>query len=116
MIPVRRPNDLWGRLAERATSAVTTKAWYSMRSIAGRVTQTCIAGVLAAVVACVGPARATTFPDTVTPNPSGDCSNSTGNWTASGGDYYAQQPNNNPLANTFLRSTSRTAASSSPPR
>lgn len=41
------------------------------------------------------------FTDSFSP-PSSQWSNSTGNWTASGGDYYAQQPNNNPPALTFL--------------
>ncbi len=41
------------------------------------------------------------FSDDFSP-PSAAWSNSTGNWTASGGKYYAQQPNNNPEAISFL--------------
>lgn len=46
-------------------------------------------------------AGAFTFTDNFNP-PSSDWSNTTGNWTATAGDYYAQQPNNNPEALTFL--------------
>ena len=48
-----------------------------------------------------GPAAAFTFTDNFNP-PSSLWSNSSGNWTASGGDYYAQQPNNNPEALSYL--------------
>jgi hypothetical protein len=48
-----------------------------------------------------GPAAAFTFTDNFSP-PSPLWSNSSGNWTASSGDYYAQQPNNNPEAWSYL--------------
>lgn len=41
------------------------------------------------------------FSDDFSP-PSALWNNASGNWTASGGDYYAQQPNNNPFAVTWL--------------
>jgi hypothetical protein len=41
------------------------------------------------------------FSDNFSP-PSPLWSNSTGNWTGSGGQYYAQSPNNNPLAISLL--------------
>ena len=47
------------------------------------------------------PAMAFKFSDNFNP-PSPAWSNASGNWTASGGDYYAQQPNNNPEALSYL--------------
>jgi hypothetical protein len=46
-------------------------------------------------------AETVSFADNFSP-PSSLWSNSTGNWTATGGDYYAQVPNNNPYAETTL--------------
>jgi hypothetical protein len=61
-----------------------------------------LAGLVGLLVAAApASALAITFTDDFTP-PSADWSNSTGNWTASGGDYYAQQPNNTPPAVTYL--------------
>ena len=56
-------------------------------------------GGLAPAQAHAGPF---TFNDSFTPGPSPLWSNSTGNWTASDGQYYAQKPNNNPPAYTGL--------------
>jgi hypothetical protein len=47
-------------------------------------------------------AFAATFTDNFTPGPSPLWSNSTGQWAASGGQYFAQNPNNNPAAITEL--------------
>ncbi len=55
-----------------------------------------------ALLASVAPAWASvTFTDTFSP-PSVLWSNTTGNWTATAGEYYAQIPNNNPGAVTLL--------------
>jgi len=55
-----------------------------------------------AFLASAAPAWAdVTFTDTFSP-PSVLWSNSSGNWTATSGDYFAQVPNNNPGANTLL--------------
>jgi hypothetical protein len=54
--------------------------------------------VLSTAPAWAGPVS---FSDTFSP-PSSQWSNSSGSWTATGGDYYAQHPNNNPIAATYL--------------
>lgn len=54
--------------------------------------------VIAATTASAGTIN---FADNFSP-PSTEWSNSTGSWTATGGDYYAQVPNNNPYAETTL--------------
>src|SRR5579875_1487912 len=60
--------------------------------------------IAAAAIAVGSPAIAGnyTFSDSFTPNASSNWSNTTGNWTTSGGTYYAQQPNNDPPAFTQL--------------
>jgi len=59
--------------------------------------------ITAALLVWVKPAWAgsVTFTDNFSP-PSALWSNSTGNWTATSGDYFAQIPNNNPAAVTIL--------------
>jgi len=59
--------------------------------------------LLLGLIVCVAPAWAGTvsFTDNFSP-PSPLWSNTTGNWTATSGDYYAQVPNNNPGAVTLL--------------
>jgi hypothetical protein len=59
---------------------------------------------LAILFASLGAASADTltFTDSFSPTPSPEWSNLSGNWTASSGDYYAQQPNNNPEAVSLL--------------
>ena len=56
---------------------------------------------LAFVLSVPASAATISFTDNFSP-PSSLWSNSTGNWTASGGQYVAQQPNNNPGATTVL--------------
>jgi hypothetical protein len=73
-----------------------------MQFIRGRAIRSYVVGALAAAVIYARPAHAFTFTDNFNPSASSDWSNSTGNWTASSGDYYAQEPNNGPLANSFL--------------
>jgi len=58
--------------------------------------------VLVAVLAAPpAQADAVSFTDTFSP-PSSEWTNTSGSWTASGGNYFAQVPNNNPGADTFL--------------
>jgi VPDSG-CTERM motif len=59
--------------------------------------------ITAALLVWVKPAWAgsVTFTDNFSP-PSALWSNSTGNWTATSGDYFARSPNNNPEAVTIL--------------
>jgi PEP-CTERM motif len=57
--------------------------------------------VVLALAFAPAPAMAFKFSDKFNP-PSSAWSNTSGNWTASGGDYYAQQPNNNPEALSYL--------------
>ena len=57
-----------------------------------------LSGLIVSVTASASPV---TFTDNFSP-PSSLWSNTTGNWTASGGQYFAQQPNNNPAAVTLL--------------
>src|SRR5579863_4786841 len=59
------------------------------------------AGVLLALSVRPAWAASITFSDNFSP-PSSLWSNTTGNWTATSGDYFAQQPNNNPAATTSL--------------
>jgi hypothetical protein len=73
-----------------------------MRYIGAWATGSYVVAALALAAACAGPARAFTFTDNFSPSASSDWSNSSGNWTASSAEYYAQEPNNNPLASTFL--------------
>lgn len=56
----------------------------------------CLVGVFAAS------ARAGTFTDNFTPAPSPLWNNYFGNWTASSGEYFAQDADNNPLATSQL--------------
>jgi hypothetical protein len=58
-------------------------------------------GVVLALAFAPAPAMAFKFSDKFNP-PSSAWSDTSGNWTASGGDYYAQKPNNNPEAMTYL--------------
>lgn len=57
--------------------------------------------VVLALAFAPAPAMAFKFSDNFNP-PSSAWSGASGNWTASGGDYYAQQPNNNPEALSYL--------------
>ena len=58
-------------------------------------------GVVLALAFAPAPAMAFKFSDKFNP-PSSAWSDTSGNWTASGGDYYAQQPNNNPEVLSYL--------------
>ena len=61
------------------------------------------ASLLPALMVLASPARASSINVTDTFSPiSLAWSNSTGNWTASSGDYYAQNPNNSPMAQSLL--------------
>ncbi len=59
--------------------------------------------VFALVIASTAGSAATiNFSDSFSPSASPLWNNYSGNWTASGGTYFAQVPNNNPLTFTGL--------------
>lgn len=61
------------------------------------------AGIVCGLVVHVANAQTPlNFTDDFTPSASPDWSNSVGNWTTSDGTYFAQQPNNDPPAYTYL--------------
>lgn len=61
-----------------------------------------LAAFVLASVPAAARAASLSFSDDFTPVASPLWSDSSGNWTASNGDYYAQVPNNNPMADTSL--------------
>jgi hypothetical protein len=65
---------------------------------------TCVAALaaLAPAVWAQPPSKTVTFTDNFASGPSALWNNYAGNWTASGGQYFAQVPDNNPLTYTGL--------------